>query len=59
MTIAGFLLLIAGWGIAMTAAALLPRGASANGFVLAGAGVQALGMGIVIRAHSRRRGASE
>ncbi len=51
MKILGFLLLLAGWLIVLTAIALLPSAAVRTGFVLAGVAVEILGFGIVIRAH--------
>jgi len=53
---AGFLLLLAGWGIVLTAAALLEPTAVRAGFVLAGVGVEGLGLALVIRAHIVPRG---
>ena len=50
MKIAGFLLLLAGWAIVLAALVLLaapPRAA----FVLAGLGVEILGLVLVIRSH--------
>jgi hypothetical protein len=51
MKLAGFLLLLAGWAIILTAIALLPPGSARGAFLLAGLGVEALGMGLVVRAH--------
>lgn len=51
MKLAGFLLLMAGWVIVLTAIAVLPPGAVQVAFVLAGLAVEALGMGLVVRAH--------
>jgi hypothetical protein len=51
MKIAGFFLLLAGWGLVLAAVVLL-RGAGAGvAFVLAGVGVEALGLVLVVRAH--------
>jgi hypothetical protein len=51
MKLAGFLLLLAGWGIVLTALALLAQGLGQVCFVLAGVGVQVLGLVLVIRSH--------
>jgi len=59
MKILGFLLLLSGWAIALTAVALLTRDAPRVAFVLAGVGVEILGLALVIRAHSIHRGELE
>ena len=51
MKLAGFLLLLAGWGIVLAALELLASEAPRAGFVLAGVGVEALGLVLVIRSH--------
>jgi hypothetical protein len=51
MKIAGFLLLLAGWGIVLGAIALLRSSAPIAGFVTAGTGVEVLGLVMVIRSH--------
>ncbi len=51
MKLLGFLLLLAGWAIVLTAAVLLPSAAARSVFVLAGIAVEILGFGLVIRAH--------
>jgi hypothetical protein len=51
MKLAGFFLLLAGWGIVLTAIGLLPPGSARGAFLLAGLGVEALGIGLVARAH--------
>jgi hypothetical protein len=51
MKLAGFLLLPAGWVIVLTAIVLLPPGSARAAFLVAGLGIQALGMGLVVRAH--------
>jgi hypothetical protein len=51
MKLAGFLLLLAGWAIVMTAIGSLPAVSARSGFVLAGVGIELLGMVLVIRAH--------
>jgi len=52
MKLAGFLLLPAGWLIVLTAIVVLPAGSARAAFLLAGLGIEALGMGLVVRAHS-------
>ncbi len=49
MKLAGTLLLLAGWGIVVTAVALFPRPVSRALFVLAGLCVQALGLTLAFR----------
>jgi hypothetical protein len=56
MKLAGLLLLLAGWGIALAAVALLSSALPRTGFVLAGVGVEALGLILVIRSHLVLRG---
>jgi len=51
MKVTGFLLLAGGWIIVLAAIALLPSGASQVSFVLVALGVEALGLGLVFRAH--------
>ena len=51
LKIAGFLLLLAGWGLVLAALALLPSAGSRAAFVLAGMGVEALGLTLVVRSH--------
>ena len=45
------MLLAGGWIIVLAAIALLPSGASQVSFVLVALGVEALGLGLVFRAH--------
>lgn len=52
MKLPGFLLLLAGWGIVLSALVLLKSMPVQTGFVLAGIAVEALGLGLVARAHS-------
>ena len=56
MKIAGFLLLLAGWAIVLSAIALLKSAAARGAFALSGAGVEVLGLALVIRAHITPRG---
>jgi hypothetical protein len=51
MKIAGFLLLLAGWFIVLAALVLLASALPRTGFVLAGFGVEGLGLLLVIRSH--------
>jgi hypothetical protein len=51
MKLAGFLLLPAGWAIVLSAVAVLPPGSVRGAFLIAGLGVEALGMGLVAYAH--------
>ncbi len=53
MKLLGFLLLPAGWVIVLSAVALLSA-APRTAFILAGFGVEMLGLGIVLRAHMGR-----
>lgn len=55
MKILGFLLLLAGWGIALAALVLLSREVARNIFVLAGVGVELTGIVLVVRAHPTPR----
>ena len=59
MKFLGFLLLLAGWGIVLTAVVLLAASAPRVAFVLAGIGVEILGLVLVIRAHPAPRGEHE
>ena len=51
MKIAGFLLLLVGWIIALTAVALLKPAPAQGGFVLAGIGIEVWGLVLVSRSH--------
>jgi hypothetical protein len=55
----GFLLLLTGWGIVVSALVLLLAETPRAAFVLAGVGVEIIGLVLVIRAHPTRRGAHE
>jgi hypothetical protein len=52
----GFALLLAGWGLVLAALALLAADAPRIAFVLAGIGVEIVGLVLVIRAHPLARG---
>jgi hypothetical protein len=51
MKLAGFLLLLSGWMIALTAIALLPQAGTRGLFLLAGLGVEIVGLVLVFRGH--------
>ena len=55
MRLTGFLLLLAGWGIVLSALVLLAQQGPRAGFVLAGIGVEALGLVLVVRSHLVQR----
>ena len=52
MKLAGLLLLVAGWGIVISALALLPSQIVRAGFVLAGVALESLGLALFTYAHS-------
>lgn len=56
MKLLGFLLLLAGWVIVFSAAALLSAPAARTTFLLAGLAVEILGLGLAARAHVHLRG---
>ena len=51
MKLAGFLLLLAGWTIVLSAVTLLASAGQRAGFVLAGIGVEAVGLVLAVRSH--------
>jgi len=51
MKLAGFLLLPAGWGIVLSAVALLSSPTPRAAFVLAGVAVEVLGLILAVRSH--------
>ncbi len=51
MKLAGFLLLVSGWAIALVAIGLLPAAGARSGFALAGFGVELLGLTLAVRSH--------
>jgi hypothetical protein len=57
MRLFGFGLLMSGWGIVLTALVLLSAEAPRIAFILAGVGVEIVGLVLVIRSHPIRRGA--
>lgn len=56
MKFASLLLLIAGWAIVLAALVALQADAIRNGFVVAGVGVEALGLTLLVRAHMNAAG---
>jgi hypothetical protein len=54
--LAGFLLLLAGWAIVLAAVVLLAPAPPRTGFVLAGIGVEVLGLILVARSHLALQG---
>jgi len=59
MKLAGFLLLLAGWGLVLSAVILLPSPALRAAFALAGVAVELLGLVLVVRTHLLPRGERE
>jgi hypothetical protein len=55
MKIIGVLLLVAGWLLVLCALVMLASPAPRNAFVLAGLGVEALGLTLAVRAHLPER----
>jgi hypothetical protein len=55
MKLAGFLLLLSGWFLVVGAIVLLPAPAPRAGFVLAGVGVEVLGLVLAARSHLEAR----
>jgi hypothetical protein len=51
MKLAGFLLLVSGWALVLTAIALLAAAGPRAGFLLAGLGVEVLGLVLAARSH--------
>ncbi len=56
MKLLGFLLTVAGWAIVLAAVMLLATEGARTTFILAGIGVEAIGLVLVIRAHPAPRG---
>jgi hypothetical protein len=55
MKLLGFLMLFAGWLIVLAALAILPSGLPRTIFVLAGVGVEVLGLALAVRSHPMLR----
>jgi hypothetical protein len=53
MKLAGMLLLLAGWGIVISAVVLFPQPVTRSLFVFAGMGVQGLGLFLAFRSGAR------
>jgi hypothetical protein len=51
MKVAGFLLLVSGWALVLTAIALLAAAGPRAAFLLAGVGVEGLGLVLVAPSH--------
>jgi hypothetical protein len=51
MKLMGFLLLVAGWALVVSAIALLPSATSRAGFGIAGVAVELGGLALVVHAH--------
>ncbi len=51
MKLAGLLLMVAGWIIAVTAIALIPKVNARAAFLIAGIAVEALGIALAVRGH--------
>lgn len=56
MKLAGFLLLVSGWGIVVSTLPMLPSSAARAAFVVAGMGVQVIGFTLVARSHRLPKG---
>jgi hypothetical protein len=56
MKLAGFLLLLAGWGIVVSTLPLLPSVPMRATFALAGMAVELMGLGLVVRSHLAPKG---
>jgi hypothetical protein len=59
MKLAGMFLLLAGWGIVLSAMVLFSRAVPRGGFVLAGIVLEAVGLALTFRAQSAARGEAE
>jgi hypothetical protein len=56
MKLAGFLLLLSGWGIVVSTLPLLPSLGARAAFVLAGMAVELIGLTLVARSHRVPKG---
>ena len=54
----GFFFLLSGWGIVLGAVALLGSPAAQGGFTAAGLGLEMVGLGMLVRAHTGLRARS-
>jgi len=55
MKFTGILLLLAGWGISLSAIVLLPHAGARSAFMLTGMLVELLGLALLARAHLQQR----
>ncbi len=53
MKTGGFLILLAGWFLILAALVLLPDGMARNAFIVAGLGVEAVGLFLAVKSHMR------
>jgi hypothetical protein len=56
MKLAGFLLLVSGWGIVVTTLPLLPSLPARAGFAFAGMSVELIGLALIGRGHWIQKG---
>jgi hypothetical protein len=56
MKLAGFLMLLSGWGIVVSTLPLLPSSPMRAAFVLAGMAVELIGLTLVVRSHRVPKG---
>jgi hypothetical protein len=56
MKILGLLLLFSGWGLVLSALALLGTAAARGGFIAAGVAIELLGLFLLFRGHLQARG---
>jgi hypothetical protein len=59
MKFLGFLMLFAGWLLVVAALAILPPAALRSIFILAGVGVEIIGLALAVRSHPILRGEEE
>ena len=59
MKLTGFLLLLTGWVLTLSAIVLLPRAGARAAFMLAGIAVEFLGLALVTRVHLLQREVAE
>jgi hypothetical protein len=56
MKLAGFLLLLSGWGIVVSTLPMLPSLPMRAAFVIAGMGVELIGLTLAVRSHRVQEG---
>jgi hypothetical protein len=59
MKLLGFVLLIAGWVLVLSALVLLAQESARGAFVVAGLAVEITGLVLVVRSHPKPRGAED